>query len=623
MASGYYWVDDSLVPSVSTDGKSYSAYYNADSYNYHNKDVSVIIKVLSKLQLKEADIPNTSITQDFDPEKKVSDYLNDLPNSGAGFSFASTVTDAQKNTILNAREAAHTFAVIYNPDSTNYDDYTTEISITINKASRNAGDLKYTIENAGEYVRGNTLANYTLPEGYTWTDSSLTASRTSIKDDEYPVFTAIWNKGSEYDSNYNECTGVEITLKISKAVVTIDSLVYVDYTGDQIKAIPNVYYNGSVIEDTSSYTLSYGNTTNLFSQGGTYSMTVSLKSDNFMLATEAVTVTVKVRSVALSTDTKTLLEIEDALSSTTSGTIVVMYNTILNNSATVKSGVTLLVPYSNNYSYISTINTAKNGVSTGSAHRTLTIANDKSLTVSKSGILNVSGIQSSGQPHSGYTSGDYGQISMETNSYIYVHGELYSFGYIKGTGTVIAYAGAEVYELLDIEDWPGGTAALKLVNDVWNLVGPKTFKSFPFSQFRVANIETVLSINSGASLYAHYYITGTGFEANDSVTFMGAGGLFTIEDGYIIKSVDNNGKIKIESHGNITTNNITLKISIYTVTSKGVEIPICEYYNIIVAEGNVTVNSKLKIMSGASLTIEEGAAVTIANSEYAGIVYST
>lgn len=463
-----------------------------------------------------------------------------------------------------------------------------------------------------------------------------------------------------YDAYYNADTDnyvdadIKVTIKLDKATVTLENLTFEDvYIGKLIEFTPTVSFNGKTL-DSSNYTLYYvpadtisggsktysgftvdysltksvangcvnKNDTSIdtnsigFTDGGTWKPTVSLSSQNYKM--DDTTITIKVKSVVLSTATGTLLNIDDALKDATSNQIIVVKeNTYINEEATVNSGVTLLVPYS---SALDTTIQPTEGYATESSsiYRTLTLSSSTKLIINANAILNVSGVQSANMPHTGYVSGACGYMSLLSGSLVDVYGTLYASGYIIGDGQVSLNSGGIGYENLDIKDWPGGTAATAC-----QFVSISQPKFFPFSQFKVANIKSKFVVNYGAKLYVHYYIEARGSQMGN-VEMFGVSGLFALtkEGSYIEKKVDNDtGKIQITTYGDIETKNMSVSVGgITSVDTEGDEIPICGYYDLIVCSGTITVKSKVKLLPGASFKLCEGAKCYIEADEDYGII---
>ncbi len=393
---------------------------------------------------------------------------------------------------------------------------------------------------------------------------------------------------------------------------------------------------------------------NTFIDGGTYTVTVSVEDDNFTFCgtdeNKPNTFTVKINSVYVeyvlvldykykswgitqkkqiteTNKTTQLLNIDDVLSidlssseilddlyetaktaarddnssyeeveSTRKMTVIIAENTSLNHQATIKSGVTLLVPYDSTYD---TTEMPTTTTSTAlSVYKKLTI----NSMLSVDGVLNVSGKQyAKGSPTR--TTGSYGLIEMANGSNITVNkgGKLISFGFIKNrsinsddVGSITLSEGAIAYEPLRIDDWCGGQIA-NAVKD----------KFFPFSQFYIGNIESQLDIHVRASLNAHIalYISEKTFTT--TIEMFGANGLFGIESGYVTKKVESEKIIiTINTDTTINTNDITAEVSSYSMSTNGKEVPICGYYSIII-EGNANIKNRFKLLPGASVTIAE------------------
>ena len=218
-----------------------------------------------------------------------------------------------------------------------------EKTIVINKARYTAAPA---LSLSGTYDPNKTLGNYALAEGFTWADAG-----------EIPVC-----KKKEYAAKYNmdpanyEDFETTVTLDLQKATVTFaKNLFDFNYDGASHEISTTVKYNN--IEVTEPYTLTFEK--NKFSAAGTHKTTATLTADNFALSDNVVYV--KVKGVKVGNNYYT---IEDALAVATSGqTIFVLNDTafatqeiagVLYNDVkfkTVKTGVTLLLPFNVNDSF--------------------------------------------------------------------------------------------------------------------------------------------------------------------------------------------------------------------------------------------------------------------------------
>lgn len=313
-------------------------------------------------------------------------------------------------------------------------------------------------------------------------------------------------------------------------------------------------------------------------------------------------------------------------------TVIVAEDTRLNNDASVNSNVTLLVPYSSalDTTEMPTV-TSTQGIN--DEYVRLTLSEKQALSVY--GTLNVSARQCSPVGnYSGFITGSYGLMALENNSDVLIESgaKLISFGYITGQGNVYLKNGSVGYEAFDIKDWAGGTLSSAVYNNF-----------FPFTQYLISNIESKLHVYKGSTLYARYYLVAGGIDVKDNIAMFGDSGLFEItSDGKtndkkdcagIVKEIDN-GKVVITTYGTIQTNNISVTIQLSDIAiigglskikikTEGKEIPISGYYSIIVEEkSTVNINSKFKLLPGASLLVK-GSCVIAASSSAGLIGYTT
>ena len=161
---------------------------------------------------------------------------------------------------------------------------------------------------------------------------------------------------------------------------------------------------------------------------------------------------------------------------------------------TLPAAYKLLIPYDSTNTWETTVPELAKSVapSTPSKYRTLTMAKDANLIIN--GSFCVGGkLNSTNTSYTGVNTGAFGYVVMNAGSTITVNGSLYCWGYISGSGEIIANSGAKVYEPFQICDLRGGTATS-------NLNGNNK-RVFPFSQYYVQNIEAPLTVNYGATEY--------------------------------------------------------------------------------------------------------------------------
>ena len=168
---------------------------------------------------------------------------------------------------------------------------------------------------------------------------------------------------------------------------------------------------------------------------------------------------------------------------------------------TIPARITLLIPFDAAGTLYTDAPAAIQTIPTSKPFRTLTMSEGTSITVN--GAISLGGrYYAAGGGQQGRPVGDYGYIKMADNSSITVKdgGNLYAWGFISGSGSVLAESGATVYEFYQIADFRGGSASTSMGHEV-----------FPFSQYFVQNIEVPLTLNAGANekVYSGVYAMST------------------------------------------------------------------------------------------------------------------
>ena len=194
---------------------------------------------------------------------------------------------------------------------------------------------------------------------------------------------------------------------------------------------------------------------------------------------------------------------------------------------------------------------------------------------------------------------------MADNSSITVKngGNLYAWGFISGSGSVLAESGATVYEFYQIADFRGGTASSNMGNKV-----------FPFSQYFVQNIEVPLTLNAGANekVYSGVYAMSTTYTT--AINFIGDTGMFKVESGSFTKDYDEKtDRLVFTVNGEAALNTLSLKLAGMSVYSASYVLPITNNITINIQSGNVTINQDTALLAGVEVNIAEGAGLTVAN----------
>lgn len=503
-----------------------------------------------------------------------------------------------------------------------------EKTIVINKARYTAAPA---LSLSGTYAPDKTLGNYALSEGFTW-----------VNPDEVPVCTK-----TEYAAKYNtdsdnyEDFETKVTLVLQKATVTLaQNLFEFNYDdGASYEISTTVKYNN--IEVTEPYTLTFEK--NMFSAAGTHKTTATLTADNFALSDNVVYV--KVKGVKVGNNYYT---IEDALDVATSGqTIFVLNDTafatqeiagVLYNDVkfkTVKTGVTLLLPFNENdtVGHIGaggkrSANYKATAALTGTAklYRTLVIPEGIEVIVNGKLIVGAqTGTTTSGGVQNGVR-GNYCEISLG-GTITLNNATLEVYGYIKGNGEITAN-NTTVIENLCITGWLGGSeSAGRYIGDGKLLTSSTNVKDpvqFPFSHYELRSVQLSITLHKGSKHQGYAKIaTGDSLggliaaQINEAwLTFVSSdskesSGLVRMKssDAKVVKTFKG-GRVGIETYGSVEDGytSVTLEVGVtISMTSEKVFFPICGKTDIVIKSGTFTQKHKYKLMPGSTLTIENGA----------------
>lgn len=271
---------------------------------------------------------------------------------------------------------------------------------------------------------------------------------------------------------------------------------------------------------------------------------------------------------------------------------------------TIPAGITLLIPFDAAGTLYTDAPAAIRTTPASKAFRTLTMSEGTSITVN--GAISLGGrYYAAGGGDQGRPVGDYGYIKMADNSSITVKngGKLYAWGFISGSGSVLAESGATVYEFYQIADFRGGSASSSMGNKV-----------FPFSQYFVQNIEVPLTLNAGANeiVYSGVYAMSTTYTT--AINFIGDTGMFKVESGSFTKDYDEKtDRLVFTVNGEAALNTLSLKLAGMSVNSASYVLPITNNITINIQSGNVTINQDAALLAGVQVNIAEGAGLTVAN----------
>ena len=271
---------------------------------------------------------------------------------------------------------------------------------------------------------------------------------------------------------------------------------------------------------------------------------------------------------------------------------------------TIPAGITLLIPFDAAGTLYTDAPAAIRTTPASKPFRTLTMSEGASITVN--GAISLGGRYfAAGGGQQGRPVGDYGYIKMADNSSITVKngGNLYAWGFISGSGSVLAESGATVYEFYQIADFRGGSASSGMGDGV-----------FPFSQYFVQNIEVPLTLNAGANEQVYSGVFAMSSTFTTAINFIGDNGMFKLTSGSFTKDYDEKtDRLVFTVNGEAALNTLSLKLAGQSVNSASYVLPITNNITINIQSGNVTINQDAALLAGVEVNIAEGAGLTVAN----------
>ena len=271
---------------------------------------------------------------------------------------------------------------------------------------------------------------------------------------------------------------------------------------------------------------------------------------------------------------------------------------------TIPTGITLLIPFDAAGTLYTDAPAAIRTAPASKPFRTLTMSEGTSITVN--GAISLGGrYYAAGGSEQGRPVGDYGYIKMADNSSITVKngGNLYAWGFISGSGSVLAESGATVYEFYQIADFRGGSASSSMGNKV-----------FPFSQYFIQNIEVPLTLDAGANekVFSGVYAMRTTYTT--SINFIGNDGMFKVVSGSFTKDYDEKtDRLILTVNGEAELNTLALKLAGMSVNSASYVLPITNNISINIQSGKVTINQDTALLAGVEVSIAEGADLTVSS----------
>ena len=620
------WYNGGTTVAQFTDAGSYEVTVRVDGNDNYEVANTVYRVEIAKAPHNEIDVSRVNTQYVWDGQS--------ITVSGATALFG---TVQYKNSVL--KSAGEWQVTAYVEGTTNYDGAEKQFTVYVAKGTYTDEQLQQALQNAvtDEVVfgLGKTLADVPLAEGFAFSNPSaaLSAKNFTLSDGAY-----VGRFGGTYCGDADNYNPAEVTItftarkqKVTVSVEGVSRKIGDVESDDGLFTVTAQGENGALsAEEIEVLSVSVSHGIN-FDVGGTYDVTYTLGQNDYYDAAfengeKEIASWFKLCSVLYDNTWYTL---QDALKTATSGRIIVAENTVASNSSaydgadyyTVKSGVTLLVPYDKNHSP----NTKdiqrcyENGfkaLPVGTAYRTLTLPAGVTLTVENGATLIVNAkVVSASAPVTGIVYGsNFGQLEVQKDAEVVVNGTFECIGFTYGEGCVTVNSGAYLYELFNMISYNGGTATFLMKS-----------KLFPLNQYTLTSLSCQTTFVSGSSYFAKAFVTGNAIffvkDVSADVQFVsnGSGAFIQMdsEGASVVKRIDEEtGRTYFDCYGDVILNNISLSLDSFAFDTAGLQVPVPGHFSITV-HGNATMAKKtqIKLLPGAQLTVEKGATLTVEGSD--------
>lgn len=429
--------------------------------------------------------------------------------------------------------------------------------------------------------------------------------------------------------NYNVFDGVTIKIQLAKASPNLrldgsleyewnkDGIAFATVIADHVRAT-NEDLSATELQGAISLAVTHPSEMigiTKFVDGGTYTLTISIKETANYTAQSLQGQILKVKAAKIGTVSYT---IEDAVAQNQK-TITLFGNAFIANDFTIPSGVTLILPSGDS--------TADSATTVGNATKSygagankfstnvlysLTICNNKTLSINGN-ILICGLLGQNGAGLSGHTSGAHSQIINNGTISIKQGGNLDVRGYVKGNGKLFVENGATVYSPFVVHDFRGGTNTVTVF---------KQGGISPFNQYEMPNIQCYQEYKYNSQYIAHVDLYAGSKHNTDRISIIGSQGILRMagETSRVQKTYTSQ-KTTLSLIGNFTLGSLELTVQLggpYTVKMSDVQFPISYLYNINFGDGQtattVTAPYDYKILPGCNITVCKNATLTTAKS---------
>ena len=277
------------------------------------------------------------------------------------------------------------------------------------------------------------------------------------------------------------------------------------------------------------------------------------------------------------------------------------------------AGVTLVVPYdATNDTSPTTTKNCETEPGQSTVFRTLTVPSGVRLKVPSAATLIVNAVQGAqnGAASMGRIVSDYGKL--EVNGALDVTGTLYARGFVTGSGQVTANSSSKIYQLMQIQDWRGGSVTFNMYQYLMAI-----------NMYSFENIMANMTYEGGSQLLVQACIVAGNACVAVDVPAMTDGSvgdsIFVLDQGGQIKTAYDaeTDRLNIRiTKGKVTMKCLTLDMSKdqdgLKIDSKEYPLAVNDSMRITV-EGGATLQTdyKLKFLPGTSVTIQKGATMIV------------
>lgn len=585
---------------------SYPTFTDAGEYTVEFRVIdnggAVVLSSSYKVTVNKID--NTVNT---DGVTKVYTYNGALQTvSGAAAVYGNAAVTYENNAFTDVPDGGTLTVTAIAAETKNYKETRATFTVTVNKADYTAEQIP-SLEIKVQAEPGKTLEGVAASANCEWYNAGAVSLVVGEKSAD------AWYCADSRNYKAKRVSVKVVGIKTAIAIVSSDVIVNfdTDYAPQYSFTKNSVAFDPSTVGLT--LTVSADKTT--FAVGSTYKVTLSLDDNKWYTAPDK-TVTVKVPTVLYGGAYYT---IEDALKLEQSNEsyIIVAHNTsfatpeaaegVYTDSSyyTLSSGENLLVPYSEAYSTDAS-DYATGEVIKNNAYATLYIPSG--ITYESYGYTYVAAARNVGSAKpTGNTSGKYGVLNIAEGAKLVSYGTFECLGFTEGDGLVEIKSG-KLYEPMIAIGYKGGRITSAIYNNV-----------FPINQYTVNNIIAELKVYSGAEYYAKAVVGASDSDVPSNVNFLGnTNSVFmNLQSGYLVKSYDSTtGVVKFDVYGNIQFNDMQLKLESIlgniTVSTSGKQVPLPGYFDFEIKSGfTATVNAGVKLLPGASFTVDEGATLNV------------